>query len=81
MGSSPIRVAILFCGSSSVVEHHLAKVGVAGPSPVFRSIYQKPTISREPGKSPGLQILRANRFFNSLLESLILAQDERWRRA
>ena len=37
MGSSPIRVAILFCGSSSVVEHHLAKVGVAGPSPVFRS--------------------------------------------
>ena len=26
------------CGSSSVVEHHLAKVGVAGPSPVFRSM-------------------------------------------
>ena len=25
-------------GSSSVVEHNLAKVGVAGPSPVFRSI-------------------------------------------
>ena len=25
------------CGSSSVVEHHLAKVGVAGSSPVFRS--------------------------------------------
>src|SRR5699024_5504440 len=26
------------CGSSSVVEHHLAKVGVAGSNPVFRSI-------------------------------------------
>ena len=25
------------CGNSSVVEHHLAKVGVAGPNPVFRS--------------------------------------------
>ena len=24
------------CGSSSVVEHHLAKVGVAGSNPVFR---------------------------------------------
>ena len=28
----------LKCGSSSVVEHHLAKVGVAGSNPVFRSI-------------------------------------------
>ncbi len=28
----------LDCGSSSVVEHHLAKVGVAGSNPVFRSI-------------------------------------------
>ena len=27
------------CGSSSVVEHHLAKVGVAGSNPVFRSKY------------------------------------------
>ena len=27
-----------FCGSSSVVEHFLAKEGVAGSSPVFRSI-------------------------------------------
>ncbi len=26
------------CGSSSVVEHYLAKVGVAGSSPVFRSL-------------------------------------------
>ena len=24
---------------AQLVEHHLAKVGVAGPSPVFRSIY------------------------------------------
>ncbi len=29
---------IVICGSSSVVEHHLAKVGVAGSNPVFRSI-------------------------------------------
>ena len=27
------------CGSSSVVEHNLAKVGVAGSSPVFRSTF------------------------------------------
>ena len=27
----------VYCGSSSVVEHHLAKVGVAGSNPVFRS--------------------------------------------
>ncbi len=27
----------LICGSSSVVEHNLAKVGVAGSNPVFRS--------------------------------------------
>ena len=26
------------CERSSVVEHHLAKVGVAGSNPVFRSI-------------------------------------------
>src|SRR5699024_6064553 len=28
---------LAFCGSSSAVEHHLAKVGVAGSNPVFRS--------------------------------------------
>ena len=28
----------MICESSSVVEHHLAKVGVAGSDPVFRSI-------------------------------------------
>ena len=31
-------ILIAICGSSSVVEHHLAKVGVAGSNPVFRSI-------------------------------------------
>ena len=34
-GSTPFT---RICGSSSVVEHHLAKVGVAGSNPVFRSI-------------------------------------------
>ena len=32
-----IIVAEQLCGSSSVVEHHLAMVGVAGSNPVFRS--------------------------------------------
>ncbi len=36
VGSSPIRVAI--CGNSSVVEHLLAKEGVASSNLVFRSI-------------------------------------------
>ena len=31
------------CGNSSVVEHHLAKVGVASSSLVFRSNHNKPT--------------------------------------
>ena len=31
------KMLLLLCGSSSVVEHHLAKVGVAGSNPVFRS--------------------------------------------
>ena len=31
------------CESSSGVEHHLAKVGVAGSNPVFRSIINKHT--------------------------------------
>ena len=34
-GSSPLA-GIQKRGSSSVVEHHLAKVGVAGSNPVFR---------------------------------------------
>ena len=37
-GSSPSTRIYLLSGSSSVVEHHLAKVGVAGSSPVFRSM-------------------------------------------
>ena len=39
-GSNPLWLITIFlkCGSSSVVEHHLAKVGVAGSNPVFRSI-------------------------------------------
>ena len=45
-GSTPFtRIIILYCqinfctcGSSSVVEHHLAKVGVASSNLVFRSI-------------------------------------------
>ena len=37
-GSSPFtRTILIKCGSSSVVEHHLPKVGVAGSNPVFRS--------------------------------------------
>src|SRR5699024_6959554 len=35
LGSNPSSPANC-CGSSSVVEHHLAKVGVAGSNPVFR---------------------------------------------
>ena len=38
-GSTPFtRTFKLYSGSSSVVEYHLAKVGVAGSNPVFRSI-------------------------------------------
>ena len=33
-----LKNIIIYRGSSSVVEHHLAKVGVAGSNPVFRSI-------------------------------------------
>ena len=40
-GSNPsfstILILYILSGSSSVVEHHLAKVGVAGSNPVFRS--------------------------------------------
>ena len=36
---SPILgLATIRCGSSSGVEHNLAKVGVAGSNPVFRSM-------------------------------------------
>ncbi len=40
-GSSPFTRTYMICGSSSVVEHHLAKVGVAGSNPVFRSIFYR----------------------------------------
>ncbi len=36
-GSSPFTRILYLSGNSSVVEHHLAKVGVAGSNPVFRS--------------------------------------------
>ena len=38
-GSIPFTRINIISGSSSVVEHHLAKVGVAGSNPVFRSLY------------------------------------------
>ena len=42
-GSNPLvgiyNLIALLCGSSSVVEHHLAMVGVAGSNPVFRFHY------------------------------------------
>ena len=42
------RCAVCFeCGNSSVVEHHLAKVGVASSSLVFRSIHNKYNIDCE----------------------------------
>lgn len=60
-GSTPFTRTI-FCGSSSVVERHLAKVEVAGSTPVFRSIFfaDKPTLSRGggTGRRTGLKILR-----------------------
>ena len=61
-GSTPFTRTILnykneyiISGSSSVVEHHLAKVGVAGSNPVFRS-----SLSRGggTGRRTGLKILR-----------------------
>ena len=43
-------------GSSSVVEHHLAKVGVAGSNPVFRS--NQICRGGGTGRRTGLKILR-----------------------
>ena len=38
-GSNPVWLTIfMFSGSSSAVEYNLAKVGVAGSNPVFRSL-------------------------------------------
>ena len=53
-GSTPFT-RTLIRGSSSVVEHHLAKVGVAGSNPVFRS---KICRGGGTGRRTGLKILR-----------------------
>ena len=37
LGPATKMTADRYCGSSSGVEHNLAKVGVAGSNPVFRS--------------------------------------------
>ena len=50
VSSNLIRVAK--CGSSSVVEHNLAKVGVAGSSPVFRSIWRHSQAVRQRTANP-----------------------------
>ncbi len=52
---------IILCGSSSVVEHHLAKVGVAGSNPVFRFNHpiQVGGIGRHTGYAPVAQLDRA----------------------
>ena len=50
VSSNLIRVAK--CGSSSVVEHNLAKVGVAGSSPVFRSIWRHSQAVRQRSAKP-----------------------------
>ena len=61
-GSTPL--AGIICGSSSVVEHHLAKVGVAGSNPVFRFLakLELETCSKcrggGTGRRTGLKILR-----------------------
>ena len=54
-GSSPFTRTI--CGSSSVVEYNLAKVGVAGSNPVFRSTFRK-CRGGGTGRRTGLKILR-----------------------
>ena len=53
LGSSVFDVGVqvpspvpFICGSSSVVEYDLAKVGVAGSNPVFRSILYLNSIMR-----------------------------------
>ena len=37
-GSSSLLLFTFFAEIAQLVEHNLAKVGVAGPSPVFRSL-------------------------------------------
>jgi hypothetical protein len=50
------KITYFICGSSSVVEHHLAKVGVAGSNPVFRS--NSKCRGGGTGRRTGLKILR-----------------------
>ena len=42
--SSSSQIFLFYAGIAQLVEHDLAKVGVAGPSPVFRSLQKKNTI-------------------------------------
>ena len=58
-GSNPLWLITIFlkCGSSSVVEHHLAKVGVAGSNPVFR-LANSLRRGGGTGRRTGLKILR-----------------------
>ena len=39
-GSSSLLLFTYFAEIAQLVEHNLAKVGVAGPSPVFRSSFE-----------------------------------------
>ncbi len=54
-GSSPLA-GMQNCGNSSAVEHHLAKVGVAGSNPVFR-LGSKIRRGGGIGRRTGLKIL------------------------
>ena len=47
--TAKVKVIWIFCGSSSVVEHNLAKVGAAGSNPVSRS-------ERSPGGGTGRRV-------------------------
>lgn len=70
----------MYCGSSSVVEHHLAMVGVAGSNPVFRlSLLCR---GGGTGRRTGLKILRLVttvpvRFRSSAYNDAPLAQLDR----
>ena len=41
LGPATMNNIASYCGSSSGVEHNLAKVGVAGSNPVFRSRFYR----------------------------------------
>ena len=80
-GSNPlVGINRINCGSSSVVEHHLAMVGVAGSNPVFRlSLLCR---GGGTGRRTGLKILRLVttvpvRFRSSAYNDAPLAQLDR----